>query len=253
MPSANKEHIHFAMQDTLYYLPAEAHALGWQQQGLADRLYTKALHGPPAPAHDKHRAPPHDQLDQAAPTYDTLRELHAGQDRHQDAKPARVHIPSDRRPSAAPYAGCVPSIQATGISRHAQPVDYAAAQSSNADSRAGQGCSPSIQAKDTPRHTQPNVSATVHCGSADNSDSRVSQNVVAEQQVLHQLQGRPFQLPEPFVQRPRIGSRLFVQSHFPGIAAALAAEMVSWQTDMRIRHATFLKLACFALELLVIV
>ncbi len=35
------------MQDTLYYLPAEAHALGWQQQGLAQRLY----HQLPPPDH----------------------------------------------------------------------------------------------------------------------------------------------------------------------------------------------------------
>lgn len=46
---------------------------------------------------------------------------------------------------------------------------------------------------------------------------------------------RPFQLPAPFSARPITGSRIFVQSHFPGIAGALASEMLSWQQDMRIR------------------
>ena len=46
---------------------------------------------------------------------------------------------------------------------------------------------------------------------------------------------KPYTVPEPFRQRPRLGSRLFVQSHFPGMAAALAAEMCSWQTDLRIK------------------
>lgn len=58
-----------------------------------------------------------------------------------------------------------------------------------------------------------------------------------KQEGLDMQAEKRIQLPEPFVQRPRIGSRLFVQSHFPGIAAALAAEMISWQTDMRIRSA----------------
>lgn len=42
-----------------------------------------------------------------------------------------------------------------------------------------------------------------------------------------------FQLPDPFTARPRIRPS---QSHFPGIAGALAAEMLSWQHDMRLRY-----------------
>ena len=53
-----------------------------------------------------------------------------------------------------------------------------------------------------------------------------------------QVDRRPFQLPAPFTARPRIGSRIFVQSHFPGIAGALAAEMLSWQQDTRFRYSS---------------
>lgn len=31
--------IHTVLQDTLYYLPAEAYALGWQPEGLAQKLH----------------------------------------------------------------------------------------------------------------------------------------------------------------------------------------------------------------------
>ncbi len=53
----------------------------------------------------------------------------------------------------------------------------------------------------------------------------------------------PFQLPAPFSERPRTGSRIFVQSHFPGIAGALASEMLSWQQEARVRYL----LSCAAL------
>ncbi|KAL0039469.1 hypothetical protein WJX79_009522 [Trebouxia sp. C0005] len=107
------------LKDTLYYLPAEAHALGWQQQGLAQRLY------------------------------------------HQLAPPDNLPLP---------------------------------------------------MAKD---------SGTTSATSTQATDA--------------------FQLPAPFRERPRTGSRIFVQSHFPGIAGALASEMLSWQQDNRNRAVELLR------------
>ena len=246
----------FALQDTLYYLPAEAHALGWQQQGLADRLYAKASRSTSAPAPNKPRQPLHCRIDQAVPTCDTLRELHNRQERQQHAESAQHNQPTGSGSIAAPAADCSPSAQATGTSMHTQRDGSAVAQPSNVDSsnsRVSQNCSPSVQTADTPRHIQPDGSVAAQSSSADSSHGGGSQDcssdVCVEQQDLDLPQERSFQLPEPFVQRPRIGSRLFVQSHFPGIAAALAAEMVSWQTDMRIRQAPDIRLICCALLL----
>lgn len=70
---------------------------------------------------------------------------------------------------------------------------------------------------------------------------------------LQPVQG--FELPSPFVDRPRIGSRIFVQSHFPGIAGALASEMLSWQEDTQTRsnqllHPPWIFLYCWEALLL---
>ncbi len=143
------------MQDTLYYLPAEAHALGWQQQGLAQRLY--------------HQLPPSDNLP----------------------------LPM------AKDSGTI-STQATDVT-HAVALPSMSTQADNSSS-----CNASQAA----------AAAAAVPGSHD-----------ADEKTRVQA----FQLPAPFRDRPRTGSRIFVQSQFPGIAGALASEMLSWQQDNRIR------------------
>lgn len=181
-----------ALQDTLYYLPVEAHALGWQQQGLADRFYA---HSTPS----KIQTTAHgSSLTSAQQPADALF-TGAGQ----ISKAAYVDSSKRLPPSAAVAA---------------QPRQHAETTS--------QGHQGSTSAS-TQMHDAESSTADLHQGSY--AGAKLEQDSAAPQCAAS------FQLPEPFVQRPRVGSRLFVQSHFPGIAAALAAEMVSWQTDMRIR------------------
>ena len=147
------------MQDTLYYLPAEAHALGWQQQGLAQRLY--------------HHLPPPDHLP----------------------------LPMARDSGTT-------STQASGVA-------HAAAS-----------CSITTRAD--------NSSTFSHNVSPAAAAAWQGRRNADEKTRVHGMT-QAFQLPAPFRERPRTGSRIFVQSHFPGIAGALASEMLSWQQDNRIR------------------
>jgi len=146
------------MQDTLYYLPAEAHALGWQQQGLAQRLY--------------HQLPPPDHL-----------------------------------PLPMAKGSGTTSTQATGVA-------HAVASSS------------------IPAHAD--NSSTFSHNASPAAAAWQGRHKADEQTGVHGVE-QAFQLPAPFRERPRTGSRIFVQSHFPGIAGALASEMLSWQQDNRIR------------------
>ena len=141
------------MQDTLTYLPSEAHALGWQQHGRAKKLYT----------HLSQRQQP-------------------GQDAGVHSAAEHLELPNQKR-----------SVQK-------------AAQQSQLPAQGDNGAH--ITAQQVPLANQR--------GSVQNAAQR-------------------FELPGPFTARPRTGSRIFVQSHFPGIAGALAAEMLSWQEDTRTR------------------
>ncbi|KAL0032856.1 hypothetical protein WJX77_002978 [Trebouxia sp. C0004] len=159
------------LKDTLYYLPAEAHALGWQQQGLAQRLY--------------HRLPPSDNL-----------------------------LPPMARASGAT------SNQATGVA-HAVTLSSIPAHADNSS---------------TASHKAPPVAA-----------ARQGRHDADEKTRVHGVT-QAFQLPAPFRERPRTGSRIFVQSHFPGIAGALASEMLSWQQDNRIRAIELLRSCLMCVE-----
>ncbi len=152
----------FEMQDTLYYLPAEAHALGWQQQGLAQRLY--------------HQLPPPDNLP----------------------------LPMARDSGTT-------STQTTGVA-HVVASPSIPTQADNS-STFSYNASPAAAA-----------AAAAWQGRRD-----------ADEKTRVHGMTQAFQLPAPFRERPRTGSRIFVQSHFPGIAGALASEMLSWQQDNRIR------------------
>lgn len=162
------------LQDTLYYLPAEAHALGWQQQGSADRLYSSA---------------------------------------------------------ACSNRACRDSLNATVHSRPAstsqpQPSHTVAQPDPCSSGDVSDQPSASPDAPDAqPRFTNSQAASQQPASSSEQSTVPVT----------GLLNVKPYLLPEPFRQRPRLGSRLFVQSHFPGMAAALAAEMCSWQTDLRIK------------------
>ena len=46
---------HFCVQDVLAYLPQSAHALGWQQDGVAERWYAA---GPGVPIVEEHTVAP---------------------------------------------------------------------------------------------------------------------------------------------------------------------------------------------------
>lgn len=151
------------MQDTLYYLPAEAHALGWQQQGLAQRLY------------------------------------------HQLAPPDNLPLPMAKDSGTTSAT----STQATDVA-HAVALPSMSTHADNSSTFSYNASSAAAAAAWQGRHD------------AD------------EKTKVHGMT-QAFQLPAPFRERPRTGSRIFVQSHFPGIAGALASEMLSWQQDNRNR------------------
>ena len=151
------------MQDTLYYLPAEAHALGWQPEGLAQRLY------------------------------------------------AHASAASTSQPTAKAEASSI-----TGLNR--DPIH-------KEDLAKG-------EAGPQQAHPRPDVSSQ-HMGTQpERTAERDSNGICADEG------SRLFVLPAPFTSRPRVGARIFVQSHFPGIAGALASEMLSWQQDTRARCPT---------------
>ena len=157
------------MQDTLYYLPAEAHALGWQQQGLAQRLY--------------HQLPPPDNLP----------------------------LPMARDSGTTSTT----STQASGVA-HAFALSSISTKADNSSTLL-HNASPAAAAAAAP--------AAAAWQGRHNADEKTRVHGMTQ----------AFQLPAPFRERPRTGSRIFVQSHFPGIAGALASEMLSWQQDNRIR------------------
>ena len=268
------------LQDTMYYLPAEAHALGWQQHGLADRLYARAsgssqdsmhntnseafsTHPSNQAASDNSTAPEACQPDSSARQPNSTNAA-SGEDCSVQNQVA-VDEACSVQNQAASGGGCSVHNQATSgeacsvrdqaasTTQFSQAEHPAVTQSVNATSSSatlgqdgsagasGEDCSVQDQAASTTQpsslgaaHSAARQSATATSSSASSSQDD-SAGASGEQQGPPLFQDRPYQLPEPFVQRPRIGSRLFVQSHFPGIAAALASEMVSWQTDMRIR------------------
>jgi hypothetical protein len=55
-----------------------------------------------------------------------------------------------------------------------------------------------------------------------------------------------FRLPQPFVARARLGTRLLVQCNFSRLAPALAGELSSWQAEPRRRAAQLLR-SCLVL------
>ena len=162
------------MQDTLYYLPTEAHALGWQQQGLAQRLYSQASLSQPSSSAMSDKAGT-SALDTSAGTRRVQQQ--------QQQQPASLGL------TAKPEKASARSAQDKLQSAETQPCSEWTDQPVMGESRS-------------------------------RSKEHVSQQ---------------FQLPSPFNERPRIGSRIFVQSHFPGIAGAMASEMLSWQEDTRLR------------------
>lgn len=196
------------LQDTLYYLPAEAHALGWQPEGLAQSLYA-----------------------------------HVSAQQAQQA-PAPQQAQQTLAPQQAQQALASQQAQQGSASQHAQQVlAPQQAKQAAASQQAQQAKSGSMSAR--PDKTLLGVSAVTHHSNAGrekttgkpaaavSSTKGINQdgdNCATESSRVS------FQLPAPFTARPRIGSRIFVQSHFPGIASALAAEMLSWQHDMRIRY-----------------
>ena len=259
------------LQDTLYYLPAEAHALGWQQHGLADRLYARASGSSQDSMHDTNsEAFTTHPSNQAASDNSTVPE--ACQLNSSAGQPCSTNAASCEGRSvqtqvafgggcsvqnqaasgegcsvqhqAASCEGC--SVQNQAASDEARSVQNQAASGEGCGVQipvaSGEACSVQDQAASTTQPSQaepPAIGAATRSATATSSSASLGQDGSAgafgEQQGPPLFQDRPYQLPQPFVQRPRIGSRLFVQSHFPGIAAALASEMVSWQTDMRIR------------------
>lgn len=160
------------LQDTLYYLPAEAHALGWQPEGLAQKLYAhvsaQQAQQAPAPQHAQQAATP------------------------QQAQQAIFNSMSARSDKTLPGISAVTLNPSTGIK-----LD------------------------------------TTNTKAVASSTEFIKQNT---RDCAVEGSRVTFQLPAPFTARPRIGSRIFVQSHFPGIAGALAAEMHSWQLDTRFRY-----------------
>ncbi|KAA6425568.1 MAG: hypothetical protein FRX49_04465 [Trebouxia sp. A1-2] len=157
------------LKDTLYYLPAEAHALGWQQQGLAQRLY------------------------------------------HQLAPPDNLPLPMAKDSGTTSAT----STQATDVA-HAVALPSMSTHADNSSTFSYNASSAAAAAAWQGRHD------------AD------------EKTKVHGMT-QAFQLPAPFRERPRTGSRIFVQSHFPGIAGALASEMLSWQQDNRNRAVELLR------------
>ena len=168
------------MQDTLYYLPAEAHALGWQQQGLAQRLY--------------HQLPPADNLP----------------------------LPMARDSGTTSAT----STQATDVA-HAVASPSMSTQADN---------SSMLSYNASPAAATAAATAAAAAAAAAAATAWQGRHDADEKTRVHGMT-QAFQLPAPFRERPRTGSRIFVQSHFPGIAGALASEMLSWQQDNRIRSA----------------
>ena len=188
------------LQDTLYYLPAEAHALGWQPEGLAYKLYAHVS------AQQAQQAP-------------------APQQAQQGLAPQQAVAPQQAQQAAA-----------------SQQAQQAAAPQQAAASQ--QALSSSISASSG--KTRPGVSvATLNLSAGCKMNTANTEAVASSTAGINHkakdcaVESRriTFQLPAPFTARPRIGSRIFVQSHFPGIAGALAAEMLSWQQDTRFRYA----------------
>ena len=167
------------LQDTLYYLPAEAHALGWQPEGLAPKLYAHVS------AQQAQQAPAPQQAQQAPASQQATQAVTS-----QQAQQAIFNSMSASSDKTLP-----------GIS--VAPLDP------------NEGCK------------------TDAANTVSSSTEGMKQNAKT---CAVESSGVTFQLPAPFTARPRIGSRIFVQSHFPGIAGALAAEMLSWQHDTRLRY-----------------
>ena len=190
------------LQDTLYYLPAEAHALGWQPEGLAQKLYAH-VSAQQAPAPQRALAP--QQAQQAV---------------------APQHAQQALAPQQAQQAPALQHAQQAATPQQAQQAIFNS-MSARSDK------------------TLPGISAvTLNPSTGIKQDTANTKAVTSSTEGIKQntrdcaVEGSrvTFQLPAPFTARPRIGSRIFVQSHFPGIAGALAAEMHSWQLDTRFRY-----------------
>ena len=209
MVPGNREWVAAWLQDTLYYLPAEAHALGWQPQGLAQRLYTCVSAQQAEQAQQAQQAVKPQQAQQAV--------------RPQQAQQAAIPQQAQQavKPQQAQQAVKPQQAQQAAIPQQAQ----------QAVSHSTPATSAQLQPSKPPATGKPD---TGHDESLANTRAAAS-NTAGRSQKRFAGSSQAVQLPAPFTARPRVGARIFVQSHFAGIAGALAAEMLSWQQEPRLR------------------